>query len=289
MRKYLLLLLIIPYCFCFSNSLEDPNFSNIYNVFKDYPSEILEQKGGEYLNNNTLNSSLICFTIISNRYIDKMSLDKKQQCARAYNNLGFIYFFYSNYSKAYTNLLNAQGICEEINYDSLLNSVYSNISYVFYCYNDFARGGEYIEKSYEWSLKTKDWNNLLITFMNMVSVSFIDNTLESRQNRLHEFKTLDIPSDDLYNCALYTCNGMLNILDKDYEQAITNFEKTIEYTENLWMPERYVYASYSNIAKTYSLMKKYDLAIEYTKKAETIALENDLLDLTADAYESLAS
>lgn len=290
MWNFFVILFFLPVV-CIADPIENgKDFNAIYDLFKDYPSKILEDKGNDLFNANETDSAFVCFTIISGRYLNNMSIAEKQRCARAYNICGLINLFSSNYSKAYTNFLKALKICEESGYDSLSPTIYSNISSIFGIYGDKERAGEYFKKAYDQSLKNENWPNVLEILLNLTSLYFPMDSLENIEGRMREFKRMkDIPHDDLYNYTLLICNGMLNVLDGDYEQAIDNFKESIAYTnDSSWMSARYLYGSYSKIAKAYTLTNRYDSAISYIKKGKQIAYKHNIPDMKVIAYNTLA-
>lgn len=167
MRKFLLILL---WCVSFSGFAtpieESISFNRVYNLFKDYPSETLDERGMNYIDKGSLDSALVCFTIISNRYLANMSVPEQQRCARAYNKSGAIYLMhYYNYSKGYANLLRALEICEMSGYNSFIPTVNSNIASIFLHYGDYEKAYEFIEKSYDQSLKAEDWDGVVVFFL----------------------------------------------------------------------------------------------------------------------------
>lgn len=289
MRKLLVFLLALP-IICIAEPIEESiSFNNMYNMFKDLPSETLEENGSYYLDNEKLDSALVCYTIISSRYIGSMNITEKQRCARAFNDCGLIYFLYSNYSKAYTNYLKALEICEESRYDVFLPTIYSNVSHIFSNYGDRIKTSEFLEKAYEQSLRNKDWQSVLIMIFNMTGIYFPYDSIYIIEDKLHEVRRLNIPHDNLYYYVLYTSNGMLETLEGNYDEAIANFEQTLDYTDNLWMSARYVYNAYCNIAQTYKSMNRYDSAIVNMQKAEIVARNDGYIDLMLDSYKMLAN
>jgi len=271
-----------------ANSFEESSdYDVIYHLLKNYSSEILEQHGYDYVKQDDLENALICFTIISNRYINNLSAPEKKRCAEAYGYCGAIYYYYANYTKAYTNYLKAIDVCEEVGYKAYMNILYNNIAGIFYLYGDYAKSEKYLELSYRGCLEDEDWFNLMIALHNMMKQNNIIAHLQNMEERILEFKQLDIPQDNQYKYALSIANGTLNILNQNYEKAAQEFEESINYTDNLQVPKRQLCSSYFNIAKAYSLAQQYDSAIEYIKKGEAVAIENDYPDLTMDAFKTL--
>ena len=73
---------------------DEPN-PEFYKRWTGLSDETLIEMGREYILENIMpDSALVCFTIITNRYSPKMNKEEKLRCASAFNNAGYIYFYY---------------------------------------------------------------------------------------------------------------------------------------------------------------------------------------------------
>jgi len=294
--KRIILLFILLHIYCLGKSEEAANYDALYNVLKNYPSqELVEEgwnhmgKGWSHMKGAAADTALICYTIVSNRYIPSLSQEEKERCARAFNNCGYIYFFYYfNYPKAYSNCLKTLEICEAINYEALLPSVYINIANIFNNFNDYDQARQYYEKSYDKSLEIESWDYLSTAFINLASLSFLNDQLDQMEDKLHAFPSLPIPQENCYAFELETCRGMIHALNKEYGLALENFKRSEEYAPGCKLSPRYLYSAYLNQAKTHTLMNRYDLAIGCIKKGEAVGIENGYQDMMTDAVRILA-
>jgi len=290
MRKLLILLLLIFVSNIVANAQiaeTNKDFDELYNQFRKYSSEELETKGLAYMERNENDSASICYLLITTRYADNLSKIEKQRCARAYKRYGVIHSLSSSYQTAYTNFLKSLDICEELAYKDYIPNIYNNISFIFGNYGDMDMAGEYYKKAYEQSLQNKDWSASDI-LVNLISLYYPIDSLHLIEDELREFGQLDFPKDNLHKYTLSLCNGMIHVLNQDYEQAIDELIKSTDYLDGAWMSVRYLNSSYAKIAKTYTLMNRYDLAIDYLKKGEALALENNMADLKVMVYRDLA-
>ena len=289
MRRFLMFLLFLPVACPADTFLERGKELNaIYDMFKHHPSESLEKEGSIFLEKDERDSAFICFTLITSRYSTNMDSTEKHRCARAYNYCGLIYFFSSDYPKAYITFLKALEVCEESDYASYSPTIYSNISSIFGNYGDYAKAAEYFEKAYDQSLQSRNWSTLPAVLLNLINLYLPMDSLENIEDKMYEFTRMDIPHESLHDYTMQVCKGALNILNRNYEEAIGDFSNSLHYTDSLWMSVRYIYGAYSKIAKTYTLVNRYDSAISFVKKGEAIAQEHDIPDLKIVSYKSLA-
>lgn len=95
-----------------------------YDRWKDLPSETLIKKGDAYWQADKIDSALVCFVIVSNKYSDKLTeREKKLSCTAtlAVANLYLNYFY--DYQTALRYLLKAK----EIATDNIIGQVLADI------------------------------------------------------------------------------------------------------------------------------------------------------------------
>lgn len=289
MRKLVLLFILFSPPLLAINPFTDKDYSAIYYLFKDYSSEILEEKGTLYLDQRQLDSALICFTIISRRYTESMSVMEKKRCASAYNDCGIIHSYYStpNYTQAYANFLRAAEIVEELKDYKYLYGIYNNIAGILYFYGDYSKAMEYWELAYKGCYENKDWETMKAIVVNIIRKNFAHTNLHNADTLLAGFIQLQLPPDNYYKYTLQMAHGALNMYKGEFEQAIVDLKKSIDYTDSLYMSQRHAFNSYSCIANTFAMMERYDSAIVYMKRSEKIALENAYPTILKETYRTL--
>lgn len=289
MRKLVLLFILFSSPLLAVNPPNDKSYGTIYYKLKDYSSEILDEKGIHYFNQNQLDSALICFTIVSRRYTESMSDIEKKRCAKAYNLCGIIHSYYSNYTLSYTNYLKATEIGEELNDYIFINKVYNNIAGILYYYGDYAKALEYLGLAYRRNLERNDLQGLMSSIINIIRLNFSNHSIEDADAVLTDFLKLEPQPNDFYHYTLQVSTGTMNVLNGNFEEAIHNFKTSIEYTDSLWMSQQFVYNAYSYIAETFAMMERYDSSIVYMKRCEEIAVEYAYPVMITEAYRTLGN
>ena len=234
----------------------------VYELFKNEKLATLIHEGDRYLAQDEYDSALVCFTIASLRYEDNMDDSEKKLCIHASNMLGILYFQKSNILKAYENFLKVL----KMNQNEYAGFIYNNIAGIYGYYGDSYKNIEYLDKSFAWSLEHQDWNNLIITWNNILNAYYEIDSLENIRSRIVQFGQIEIPHSAWYDYVHLVNQGMLHILEGKPEEAISDFKKTIKPMDSIWLNEQMSASSLSNIARTFLRMGEYDSAILYLKK-----------------------
>lgn len=268
------------------------NSRSFYSRYMKYSSEQLLKMGNEYAEKIKLaDSALVCFSIVVNRAKDDMTVDEKKDVMSGYIGRWYVYFFeYFDYEKSYSNLLQAKHIAEEI------GQGLARINLNFGCmYQMMAEQSSniqlkekalsYYRKAFEVGVETKDFKSLDMAFSNMIFLSSDLGKLNSIQKEWTYYNKIDGVIDDFnrkYNIDMYY--GLKSLEERKYTDAIRLFTKQQQYANEI----RYLYVSYINTAKVFAAMGRYKDAINETKKAEKIAVEQDMKDAKLDVFRLLA-
>lgn len=105
-----------------------------YSRWTAYGNEQLLEKGRKYASNPQLmDSALVCYTVIANRYYDGIKSEKDAEITvRAMNNLAILYYDYVyDYSKAFEYLNDALAIAHKYSLDELYVRVNLNLNNLY--------------------------------------------------------------------------------------------------------------------------------------------------------------
>lgn len=287
MWKYLalgLLLAISLVCF----SINEADYGQIYDHFKDYRDSSLISKGDFYYKQSSFDSALVCYSIVLGKYNAGLGKEAKRMCSHGFNRSGTIYLRYNSYVKALSMFLKSLEICEETEDEKYMPKVYNNIANVYYLFKDYETAGIYCEKAYELSVKNHDEEIQNIILKNQIGLNCYLENYEKAQMYLELFNKLK--KNDLLTFNYYQCisNGAIKLRQKRNEAALKDFKESLVYVDSCEAPKRLKYASLSNVSKTFLYMHRPDSAIYYLKQAERIASDNQYLDLLADCYSDFA-
>lgn len=292
-KPRMLLLLALLLAALTVNAASQPEF---YKRYMKYPSEELLQMGNRYAAFSLQpDSALVCFSIIVNRASADMSLKEKRMVMKGYIGRWYVYFFeYFDYEKSYANLLSAKRIAEET------GEGLPHINLNFGCmYQTMAEQSNdrqlkdkalaYYRKAFAEGVKAGDGNSVEMAFGNMIFLSADLGKLDSIQAELRQYGRMK-PADDgflrKYNTDMY--KGLKLYADGKYAEALGVFRQQGQSTRWAEGKIRYLYVVHINTARTLAAMGRYAEAIAEVKKAEKIALDQDMKDAKLDVYRMLA-
>lgn len=243
----------------------------------------LENLGDRYFQYGKPDSALICFSLIANNPSLQGSTPAKR--AKAFNKCGHLYFLSHNFPSAYECFLKA--ISQGDDYEANVANCY--LSNVYSYLGDYPREVSYSRKAWRWCADHKDYTNFLTVHHNQLNSAFAHDQLISEVDLMNEFNTMTgIPAGILYESVKATNDAMLDIVGKRYDSAIANFRRAYTAIPDTTEFLPYRVCALENIAKTYSLKNDYPSAIEYLKKANTIAEANNLMEMKMENLKLLA-
>lgn len=283
MQKSILLSLLLAVSLV-AHSMDATRYDKIYDHFKSFSLQALIEKGDHYYQTASLDSALVCFSIVSGSYLPEQTDADKKLCAHAYNRCGTIYLQYASYAKSLNMLLKGLEICEESNYHSYTPRIYNNIANIYYVFHDYKTAENYCEKAYELGIKYNNKEIQEIVLNNLVGINCYRKDYEKAQHHLALLNNLNPGNKSTSNYYLSISNGAIDLKQKKNESALKWFKNSLQYADSCYNPYRLKYVSYSNISKTFSYLNQKDSAIFYLKKGEAIALRNQYTDLISECY-----
>lgn len=221
------------------------NVNPLYEESEKMPLADLKQKGYDYIKSEAPDSALICYAVIQNKYSPKMSVEDKRIVATAFNNAGYIYFYYLNdYVQAYAMLLRALEVAEESGYDGCRSEAWLNIGNIYANYDDEPTSVECYRNGLEASLKAKKYRTTYVILCNLLTRSLCveNHPGKTLEQVLPEIQVLDtVKTGDMplrRTCRLLT--DAYRLEDKgDYIAAIGKLDRAAEAVDAEFTPERF--------------------------------------------------
>ena len=293
-RLFFILFSLILSISVFAKDEPGPEF---YKRWTNLPDETLIEMGREYILERMMpDSALVSFSIISNRYHEKMSKEEKLRCASAYNNAGYIYFYYYyDYTKSYSCLLKSLEIAEKEEAYAILSYVYLNLGNMYLTYNSQQysgnldkQGQEYYKLAFHEAVKARDWDVMMTIYINMVTQALSMSNIDDVKDEISIFRELAIPNNiPMLKYTQYMNDGIDHLKNKDYAQALEAFKKQLSAIEVTTTPERFVIQSYFNIIQVFTLQAKFDSVIDYIYKIDRLSEIHQMKDIQVSANKEL--
>lgn len=196
-----------------------------------------------YHDRHLMDSALLCYTILANRYYDTNKKDTMSLRieASAMNHLAVLYFNqYYDYQKSYANLLLAQEIAETHQFKGVLTKVYINMAN-FYQLKNSMKGTMKVDsanfaqhrKAYRASVEQGKWENIVIATYNYATLADDEAFTKTIAPDLRSFLKMNIPdSIPGRDFVRSFCQGMLASIDGNDAKALEYYQKAYRQVEN---------------------------------------------------------
>lgn len=268
------------------NAIED------YDSLSQLSSVVLMDQGRIYFEQRVPGKALACFSIVAERYKGHRRSEEAEECIRALNNSGCVYkYYYFDYVQAYSHLIRAYDLCEELGYDELLPLVLLNLGDLFNDYGDTydsqslsQQATDIFNQCIDKAFESKNWELLTTAFFNL---SNQNHTLDlSKYENIFSPEIPDSTPDLAYIRLQY--EGIRHIQQGEYAKARNYFELQLPVVSAPWAAERDTLSSYMNIARTYALENNHAQEAHYLLQALEISIANSDDDLSAKICKQLA-
>ncbi len=264
-----------------------------YDIFANEPSEELLTKGRQYFEQRDAVKSLVCFSIVSERYHDDANPEETRQAIRALNNCGCVFkFLYYDYQQAYKYFSRAYELCEEKKQEDLLALILVNLGDLL---NDYGtiygsediskQAAELFDQSFSRAIENKNWEMLTTSFFNLSNQNY-----ELDLHKYDQIFSQEIPDStpDIEYIRLQY-KGIEKMQQKRYAEARDFFNRQFATVSARWQAERDTMATIMSIAKTYSLENDHENCVLQLRKALELSTTYDLDDYNANIYKQLST
>ncbi len=174
-----------------------------YDIWKDLPTKQLCELGRRYFDDNNLDSALVCYTIVVNRYYSTPKSDKEEfrRIGVALNELGVLHtYFLVDYEKANRYLLKAKKIAEEFDIPKLLGATYINLCNIHIIDDAFKGNGTISDytidlqhHAFEASLAANDPMGVIISTTGLAHLASAELNNEILLNDISQFLNYQLP------------------------------------------------------------------------------------------------
>lgn len=288
--KYKILAALVVFVFIALNL--NSGASGLKSVFKkwvDTPLADLKQEADNFYSKNDIDSSLVYYSAVVNRYNKNMKKEDANICAGAMNNIGYIMFFtYKDYVQSYSYLLRGLELCDKYKLDEQYPYIYLNLGNIYITYHDYTNAKPLYEKAISTAIETGNYELFITSFSNLLLSASAENDIESISKILDLFSKVTLPDIEMAGYTKHLYKGAVAIKEKRYEEALTYFDKAIESIDAKLYPERYVAEVSYLISDTYMAMGDNGKAMNALKQAERLMKEKGHDDMRIDIYDELA-
>ena len=254
-------------------------------------SKELIERGNVFLKDDSkVDSALVCFSIVSNRFNKDMSDDEKLLCCEAGYNKWYIYFAkIFDYTKAYESLLTTDEILEEndLNFPDL------NLGYAVFYHTLAGHSYDTVleKKAYKYCMegfwaayKQKDYRLLDIFFCNIMLVAETLNEIKSLEKEWNVYKEIKRKGVFNYDFNILQYQTRIFKNNREYEKSHKYADQLIQLSKDNEVDLRRIDIAYLLKARIYSAEKDYKNAIRILHIDEQLMMENNLRDCRLEIY-----
>lgn len=209
----------------------------------------------------------------------------KNGTCRALENLGWIHYRKGDFSKSLEFATQALKISSEIGDENQMASCLNNIAAIHYEQKQFSEAIDNFRKAYHIAMKLNDRVIMARSFNNIAYAFFNQGQLDSAFVHVRHALMLSQTAKEPYLIAFaLRTMGDINFSKKKTTEAILNFNKCLDLSvkhSNTFLKASVLH----RLAKTYASLGKYDLAINYLRESEAIAIKYGFKDELERAYK----
>ena len=203
-----------------------------YDRWKGLPSQTLLDMGNDFWHSDKIDSALVCFMILSNRYSEKQSeKEKKFSCGATVGVANLYLQQYFDYQMANRYILKAEKIATSNHFEKQLATIYiakaaladrlTNLSDNFQSRPNLTHW----KKAYRQAIKSQEIESACICATTLVSLAVGNGLGNEIEEELKDFNRIDIPdSIPFKDFVINLCSGASAFAHKDYEQALKIFK-----------------------------------------------------------------
>lgn len=211
-----------------------------YDIWKDLPTKQLCDLGRRYFDDNNLDSALVCYTIVANRYYSTPRSDKEEfrRIGVALNELGVLHtHFLVDYEKANRYLLKAKKIAEEFDIPKLLGATYINLCTI-HIIDDGIKGDGTVSdytihlqhNAFEATLAANDPMGVIISASNIAHIASAELNNEILLNDISQFLNYQLPdSMNRFQWVYDYCKAAQEMNRGNYETALSLYNQVLNH------------------------------------------------------------
>ena len=294
MKKKILAIAIILVVLVLVGISAQGDYGKAIRDWKGLSLDKLDAKGASFLDKGNIDSALICYTMVMNNYKPDMDSYHKDVCCRAFNNAGYLFFYYRNdYSSSYSCLLKALDIAEESGNAGILPCIYLNMGNIYINYNDTHASDSLYRKAFHASVKAHDYEIMITTLSNLTISAMSRNETQSVAEEIAVFRHQQVPKREMRAYINDVCKAADRLLRGDNDGAIHYLGEARQKVDTKYTPERYTVGCDMLIATLLTRSGRHQQAIEVLRHIEkstdgvALDLQSEACGMMSDVYGKL--
>lgn len=265
-----------------------------YDRWKDLPSQTLLDMGNAYWQVDKVDSALVCFMILSNRYDGQMPITEKSTCCEATLRVAKLYMHYfCDYQLSYRYLLKADKMSQENHFQHLSSDICESMSVLQANRIEIENNNFYNPKllelfknSFNHAVTSRHYLAACISFFNLSYAAMKYHHVSDIHHELLTFHSLIIPdSITLKPYLQQLCEGVMAFEEKKYQEAMDIFSQLEEFLPQDEGPKSIARKRTMTCVFKYTVLMSLNRdaeALQELDNAEKNERENQLYDAIAE-------
>ena len=281
LKKLLLISLLCPIAILgLESNIETSHNDDVISSFMRLSSQQLLDTANYYYKGNSFDTALICYNLIVNTIPKNAGLEQQKNLLKAYNRLGNIYFFISDYRIAFDFDIKRLVICEKYDLIADKSITYTNIGVIYSNLNQYDIANQYFLKA----LDLCSDSIFLIDLLNNLGVNqLVNNKPDSSLYYLNKSLQISKQHNNLNLFSILNNFGSYYQKIKQYDSAFYCFKQSLEQCKinNNIIVET---INLSDLGKLFFEVNKTDSALYYINLSNKIATENNFLKILSENH-----
>lgn len=292
MKKFFLLLIIITVII--------PPFAGIADSESEH-RKLLRMSSEELMTYGRTcqnpEDALLCFSIVNDRISEPANREEASLATRALNNCGHLYFHrFCEYNRSYSYFSKALRIARDFELGEEASIAYLNLGNLYLTYanrnssaEEIAIARRFYHDGMELALKNKLYELAVLNFTNLCAIELDDLSPRRLPSDMQKFARTDIPENTKgLGYALGMYQGLREALSGNLDASRREIHKIKGKVDARYTPERYEYAYYAFLAKTFRQEQRWDSVLFYNRKIEVLAQQYHMPDVRPDNFKDIS-
>ena len=238
-----------------------------------------------YLDRNTLDIALICFSIIINTPAKETNVELQKRIIDSYIKAAKLYYGMCDYRRAFDLYIKALLNCEKGDFVPYEIRIHNNIGNIYHRFKKYDIAMVYLSKALSLS---QDSVSIVYILNNLGAVELDNDNPENAFQRLNEALHISRKNNNVYMAFILNNIAYYYQKQKIYDSAsyYYYFSLDIAKENNQTEIEADLLSSLGNL---YSEIGKQELALSYMYQSNEIALKNNFPEILARNYLNLSN
>ena len=278
---------------------QSKEMTRMFAQWSAVPDSTLFRHGLECIRQNKLHDALVIYSVIANRsYKPDASRQEKESAARAFNDIGYIYFYYYyDYQQAFANLQRGRRIAEAEGQLSNLAYIYLNLANVYTILNElqpqdkyFARQSlDFYRRAFDCASRAKAYTVLQPIYNNLIIYALTADNLSAIAKERKLYNSMTFAKGTVlteYNRMIERAVDLTS--KRQYDEALKYARLAYDKVDTHDTPERYRLDALCIKATIYELEKNTAKTIETYYEMSRLANRYNVEDFKPGLYQNIS-